>query len=211
VAYVVVLTGGIGSGKTAVSDLLQTRGAAVVDTDVIARALTGQGGAAMPELIARFGADIAAADGSLDRTRMRALAFEDPKARTALEELLHPRIRAEARRQVAAATAPYVVVVVPLLVETGDAYRAMADRILVVDCPEAVQIERTMRRSNLTREQVERILAAQATRAQRLALAHDVVANDDGLDSLAAAVACLHAQYLRAAAEKSARETTSPG
>jgi dephospho-CoA kinase len=210
-AYVVILTGGIGSGKTAVSDLLQAHGAAVVDTDVIARALTAPGGAAMPELIARFGADIAAADGSLDRARMRAVVFEDPSARKALEEVLHPRIRAEAWRQVAAASAPYVVLVVPLLVETGDTYRSIADRILVVDCPEEVQIERTMRRSGLSRPQVESILAAQATRAQRVALADDTVLNDDGLDALAAQVARLHEQYVRSASEKSSLAARSPG
>jgi dephospho-CoA kinase len=201
VAYVVVVTGGIGSGKTAVSDLLQGYGAAVVDTDVIARQLTAPGGAAMPRLAARFGADIAAADGSLDRERMRLLAFQNPAARNMLEDILHPMIRQEAYRQVAAANAPYVVLVVPLLVESG-AYRDIADRILVVDCPEAVQVERTMRRSGLDRGQVERILRTQASRAERLALADDVVVNDDGLDALTAAVQRLHAQYSQAAASK---------
>jgi dephospho-CoA kinase len=200
-AYVVVVTGGIGSGKTAVSDQLARCGAAVVDTDVIARAMTAAGGAAMPRLIARFGAEIAAADGSLDRERMRKLAFEDPGNRQTLEAIVHPMIREEAYRQVAAAYAPYVVLVVPLLLETGG-YRDIADRILVVDCPEAVQIERTMRRSGLDRAQVERILQAQASRAERLAVADDVIVNDDGLDALTVAVQRLHTRYLQAAAAK---------
>jgi dephospho-CoA kinase len=202
-AYVVVVTGGIGSGKTAVSDLLARFGAAVVDTDVIARAMTAAGGAAMPRLIARFGPDIAAGDGGLDRERMRKLAFEDPSSRKVLEAIVHPMIREEAYRQVTTASEPYVVLVVPLLLESGG-YRDIADRVLVVDCPEAVQIERTIRRSGLDRSQVERILQAQASRAERLAVADDVIVNDDGLDALTVAVQRLHAQYLQAAAAKSA-------
>lgn len=202
--YIVTLTGGIGSGKTAVSDLLGGHGAAVVDTDVIARALTAPGGAAMPALSAAFGDQVAAADGGLDRARMRALAFNDPGARRRLEAILHPMIRAEAARQVNAATAAYVVLVVPLLVES-DAYRSLTDRTLVVDCPESVQIERTMRRSGLDRGEVERILASQSSRAQRLALADDVIVNDADLATLAAAVARLHQSYLQAASAKASR------
>ena len=200
-AYVVVITGGIGSGKTAVSDHLQRRGAAVVDTDVIARSLTAAGGAAMPAVIERFGAEVAAADGSLDRDRMRAAAFADPQARRALEAILHPMIREEAYRQAAAASTPYVVLVVPLLVESN-AYLDIADRVLVVDCAESVQIERTMRRSGLARDQVERILSSQAPRSARLALADDVIVNDAGLDELVAAAEALHLAYLQAAADK---------
>jgi dephospho-CoA kinase len=204
-AYVVVITGGIGSGKTAVSDYLQRRGAAVVDTDVIARSLTAERGAAMPAVIERFGAGVAAADGSLDRDRMRALAFADPQARQALEAILHPMIRDEAYRLAAAAAAPYVALVVPLLVESN-AYLDIADRVLVVDCAESVQIERTMRRSGLAREQVERILSSQAPRSARLALADDVIVNDAGLDELIAAAEKLHLAYLQAA-----RDQARPG
>jgi dephospho-CoA kinase len=202
--YVVVITGGIGSGKSAVSDLLGRLGAAVVDTDVIARALTAAGGAAMPAIMARFGADIAAADGSLDRGRMRALAFADPQAKRDLEGVLHPMIRDHAYRQVAEASAPYVALVVPLLVESN-AYLDIADRVLVVDCPESVQIERTMRRSGLERSEVERIVRAQAPRSARLALADDVIMNDAGLDELTAATEALHGCYLQAAADKARR------
>ena len=199
--YVVAVTGGIGSGKTAVSDLLQSYGAAVVDTDVIARELTAAGGAAMRALENEFGNVILAADGSMDRAAMRKLAFADSTARHRLEAVLHPMIRAEAARQVTASNAPYVVLVVPLLVESN-AYAAIVDRTLVVDCPEFLQIERTMRRSGLSRDEAERILASQVSRAQRLAVADDVVVNDDSLEELAAAVRRLHATYLQAALTK---------
>ena len=201
-SYVVVMTGGIGSGKTAVSDRLQALGACVVDADVISRELTAAGGAAMPALVAEFGPEVQAADGSLDRDRMRALVFADAGQKKRLEAILHPMIRAEAFRQVqAAADAPYVLVVVPLLVESQD-YLKIADRVLVVDCPEEIQVERTMRRSGLARDQVERIIAAQAPRSARLALADDVVVNDSGLDELTAKVDRLHARYLQAAEAK---------
>ena len=204
-AYVVALTGGIGSGKTAVSDMLMALGATIVDTDVIARELTAPGGGAMAEIVAAFGAHIAAADGSMDRAAMRQLAFTDPDARKRLEAILHPMIRAEASRQVAYARAPYVVLVVPLLVEAHAAYRELIDRTLVVDCPERVQIERTMRRSGLSLAEAQRILASQAPRTARLALADDIIVNDTSLEELRAAVQRLHDRYLAAAAEQSAR------
>src|SRR5262245_7696675 len=143
VTFVVVLTGGIGSGKTAVSDRFQELGAEVVDTDKLARELTAPGGAAMPTIVARFGAEVRATDGSLERARMRALAFADRRAKEDLEAILHPLIRTRAAELVAGAQTPYAVLVVPLLVETGAMYRDIADRILVVDCPEHIQIERT--------------------------------------------------------------------
>jgi dephospho-CoA kinase len=201
VAFVIVLTGGIGSGKTAVSDALRQLGAGIVDTDVIARELTSVGGAAMGQIEARFGPEVLAPDGSLDRVKMRARAFSDPQAKRDLEAILHPLIRVLAAEMVAASRAPYVVLVVPLLVETG-AYRDIADRILVVDCPESVQIERTMARSHLTRTEVESILAVQATRAARLAIADDVVANDAGFDALLIAVRRLHESYIAFAQAK---------
>lgn len=203
-AYVVAITGGIGSGKTAVSDLLQARGATVVDTDVIARELTAAGGMAMPALVERFGPEIAAADGSLDRSRMRVLAFQNPRARRELEGILHPLIRSQAMQRVAAARGPYVVLVVPLLVESP-AYRDITDRVLVVDCPEHLQIERTIRRSGLERAEVERIVRAQSSRAARLALADDVIVNDGDLSALTVAVERLHGAYLQAAAAKARR------
>ena len=199
--FVVVLTGGIGSGKTAVSNLLHQLGAGVVDTDVIARELTAAGGSAIPEIVARFGKGVLASDGSLDRAQMRNRAFADPQVKRDLEAILHPLIRLLAAERVATVKAPYVVLVVPLLVESG-AYRDIADRVLVVDCPESVQIERTMARSGLSRSVAERIVAAQASRAARLAIADDVVANDADLDALDRATRLLHERYLAFARDK---------
>lgn len=199
--YVVVLTGGIGSGKTAVSDLLHDLGADVVDTDRIAHELTATGGAAIELIAARFGADVITRDGSLNRATMRERVFADSGVRRELEAILHPLIRKRAAELVQAATAPYVVLVVPLLVETG-AYRDIADRILVVDCPEEVQIERTMKRSQLDRAEAERILASQATRAARLAVADDVIVNDQDRDTLGNRVGQLHCRYLELARSK---------
>ena len=199
--FVVALTGGIGSGKTAVSDLLHRLGAGVVDTDVIARELTASAGGAMPEIAKRFGREVLGADGSLDRAKMRTLAFADAQAKRDLEAILHPMIRARAAELVKALRAPYVVLVVPLLVETG-AYRDIVDRVLVVDCPESVQIERTMARSQLSRADAERIVSSQVSRAARLAIADDVITNDSGRDELAAAVYGLHDRYLALARDK---------
>lgn len=201
--FVVGLTGGIGSGKSTVADLFAARGAGIVDTDVIAHALTGPDGAAMPAIRARFGNDVVASDGRLDRQAMRERAFSDPDARKALEAILHPMIRAEADRQVAESAAPYVVLVVPLLVESGS-YRQRVDRVLVVDCTPETQIRRAMARSGLTRDGALRILAAQATREARLASADDVVDNDGPLSRLPPAVEALHARYAAAAAARHA-------
>lgn len=193
--YVVGLTGGIGSGKSAAADLFAAHGAAVIDTDAIAHALTKAGGAAMPAIRAEFGAAVVAGDGALDRAAMRAMAFADPSARKRLEAILHPLIRDEGERQLAAATAPYAVLVVPLLIEAGD-YRKRVNRIAVVDCAETTQIARVMSRSGLARAEIERILAAQATRAERLAAADDVIDNDGELVALPAQIERLHANYL---------------
>ena len=194
---VVGLTGGIGSGKSTVADRLVARGAALVDTDAIAHRLTEPGGDAIPAIRAAFGDGVIAADGRMDRAAMRAIAFSDPTARKRLEGILHPMIRARTQAGIEAAArdgAPYVVVAVPLLVESGD-WRGRYDRVLVVDCPAEVQVERVMRRSALAREQVEAILAAQATRAQRLAAADDVVDNGGPADALDRQVDALHATY----------------
>jgi dephospho-CoA kinase len=199
--FVVGLTGGIGSGKSTVADLFVAAGAALVDTDAIAHELTGPGGGAMPELIAAFGAAIADVDGALDRAAMRRLAFADPAARGRLEAVLHPQIRRLSAERCRAANAPYVVLAVPLLVESGS-YRERCDRIVVVDCPEALQIARVMARNNMAEAEVCAIMAAQATRQQRLAVADDVVLNADGLEALRPQVAALHQKYLRLSSEK---------
>ena len=199
--FVVGLTGGIGSGKSLAADEFAALGAAVVDTDLIAHELTAVAGAAMPALRAEFGAGVVAADGSLDRPAMRALAFADPAARKRLEAILHPLIRAEATSRCAAALAagaPYVVLVVPLLVESG-AYRDSVARIAVVDCSEETQLARVMARNALPRAEVERIMAAQAGRAARRAAADDLIDNDSDRAHLRRQVAELHRFYRQAA------------
>jgi dephospho-CoA kinase len=187
---IVGLTGGIGSGKSAAADCFARLGVPVVDADVIARELTGPHGA--------FGDAVLAADGSLDRAAMRRLAFADAAGRSRLEGILHPAIRAEADRRCQAAIAagaPYVVLVVPLLVESGD-YRRRVGRVAVVTCGNDARIERVMARSGLSRSEVEAIMAAQADDAERLAAADDVIDNSGDLAQLAAQVDRLHAEYL---------------
>jgi dephospho-CoA kinase len=200
--WILGLTGGIGSGKSAVAERFARHGAAIIDTDVIAHALTAPGGVALPALQAAFGKVVMASDDTLDRAVLRRLVFADPAMRARLESILHPLIRAEVEaqlRRLASADFCYGVLVVPLLVETG-AYRAQIQRMLVVDCPPELQIARVMARSGLTRAEVEAILAAQAPRRQRLAVADDVISNDDGLAALDSAVAKLHDKYVALAA-----------
>ena len=171
-SFVVGLTGGIGSGKSTVADIFADIGALVVDTDVIAHELTGPQGAAMPEITAVFGDSIRLAGGGLDRAAMRRLVFSDPSARSQLQDSLHPMIRRESEALCLSANgAPYVLLVVPLLLESGG-YRQRVDRILVVDCDEAVQVSRVMARSGLTDLEVRAIMATQASRAERLAAVH---------------------------------------
>ena len=196
--YIVGLTGGIGSGKSAATDRFVALGASVVDTDRIAHELTAPGGGALEAIRTDFGDAMIAPDGSLDRTAMRALAFREPDARRRLEAILHPMIRAESARQCVAARGPYVILAVPLLVESGG-YRERCNRICVVDCPEALQLERVRARNGLADEQIRAIMAAQASRAQRLAAADDVIDNTGTLASLHAQVERLHTAYLVAA------------
>ncbi|MBB2484870.1 dephospho-CoA kinase [Mitsuaria sp. WAJ17] len=173
------LTGGIGSGKSTVARCLAELGAALIDTDAISRSLTAPGGAAMPALVAAFGPQAQAADGALDRTFMRELAFRDPDARRRLEGVLHPMIGEETRRQELAASGnPWIVFDVPLLVESGR-WRQRVDRVLVVDCETETQVLRVMARNGWTREAVLAVLAQQATRAQRRAAADAVICNED--------------------------------
>lgn len=173
------LTGGIGSGKSTVAAALAALGASVIDTDAIARSLTVPGGAAIPAIAAQFGAAFVDASGALDRSRMRELAFADPAARQRLEAILHPLIRAETARQAEAAQGTAIVFDVPLLIESGR-WREQVDRVLVVDCREATQVERVMARSGWTREAVQAVLAQQASRRSRRAGA-DAVIHNDGL------------------------------
>jgi len=161
------LTGGIGSGKSTVADAFAALGAGVVDTDQIAHRLTAPNGAAMPAIVAEFGPTIVDTMGAMDRSAMRRIVFSDPLARRRLEAILHPMIGAESARALEAVDGPYRIVVVPLLVE-GRHWRSRVDRILVVDCPKPLQIERVIQRSGLALEQIDAILDAQATREERL-------------------------------------------
>lgn len=202
---VVGLTGGIGSGKSAAADFFAQLGATVVDTDAIAHELTAPGGAAMAAIRDAFGEEFVAADGALDRARMRTRAFSDPAAKRRLEAILHPLIRAEVLRRASAAAGPYLVVVIPLLFETGG-YPGLIQRVALVDCDEETQIARTMARSRLSREEVQAILRAQASRDTRRAGAHDVLDNQGDLEALRRQVLARHQEYLRLA-----RSRTSTG
>jgi dephospho-CoA kinase len=194
--FAVGLTGGIGSGKSTVADLFAKRGVTLVDTDVIAHRVTAPNGLAMPAIAAEFGSSFVAEDGSLDRARMRALVFSDETARKRLEAITHPLIRAETERQRQQAEGPYVIVVVPLLVESGS-WKTRVNRVLTVDCSVETQIERVMRRNAFTREQVLAIIARQATREARLAAADDVIVNDArSLEELDVDVDQLHRTYV---------------
>lgn len=195
---VVGLTGGIGSGKSAAAEHFGRLGATVVDTDEIARALTAPGGAAISQIRRLFGDALIAPSGAMDREAMRRRVFADPAARRALEGLLHPMIRAESERRIAAAPGPYVVHVVPLLVESPD-YRTRVDRVLVVDAPEEVRIERVHARSGLGQAEVRAIMRSQASRDERLAAADDVIDNGGSLEALLEQVATLHEKYLQLA------------
>jgi dephospho-CoA kinase len=194
--FAVGLTGGIGSGKSTIADLFATHGVPIVDTDVIAHRVTAPNGSAMPAIEQTFGQGFLAPDGSLDRAKMRALVFSDDTAKARLEAITHPLIRSETERERAAAPGPYVVIVVPLLVESGT-WKSRVDRVLVVDCSVETQIARVMRRNGFPRAQVQAIIARQATRAARLAAADDVIVNDNTpLEALAQDVRQLHRRYL---------------
>lgn len=193
-SVVVGLTGGIGSGKSTVAARFEALGATVVDTDEISRRLTGPGGAAIDRLAAEFGAKYLTAEGALDRAAMRRLAFEDPGGRARLEAILHPAIRAAADEALAAAAGPYAMVVVPLLYETRG-YAGRVARVLVVDCPEALQVERTAARSGLAPGEVRAIMAAQWPRWRRLQMADDVVWNGGEPAELEPQCERLHRRY----------------
>ncbi len=189
------LTGGIGSGKSTVAGLLASHGAAIIDTDAIARRLTLPGGAAIPAIREAFGESLIDASGAMDRERMRSLAFADPQAKKGLEAILHPLIAVETARAAQASHAAVKVFDVPLLVESGR-WRAIVDRVLVVDCSIDTQIERVMRRAGWAEEAVRRVIAQQATRDQRRACADAVILNDAlSLEQLADEVSQLWARW----------------
>jgi len=188
------LTGGIGSGKSTVAELFNRHGVPIIDADEIARALVEPGQPAQQQLIDLFGDDILDADGHLDRTRLRQRVFDSPQERQTLERLLHPLVREEIQRQIERLDAPYCVIVVPLLIESGQ--YELVDRILVIDTDEALQIARVAARSGLNTEEVRKIIAAQMGRTERLGHADDVIDNTQDLTHLAREVERLHRQYL---------------
>ena len=192
------LTGGIGSGKSAVGKLFEARDICVIDADALAHALTAPGGAAIEAIATTFGTGMIAPNGAMDRALMRALVFKDPAQRQRLEAILHPLIRAQTEAAAQAATSAYVILMIPLLVEGGDP-RKRVSRVLVVDCAEATQIARVMQRNGFAEQQVRAIMANQASRAARLAEADDVIDNDGGLDALTPQVDALHQRYLQLA------------
>jgi dephospho-CoA kinase len=195
---VIGLTGGIGSGKSAAADEFARLGATVVDTDAIAHELTCAGGAAISGVRRLFGESYIDASGAMDRRKMRDLVFADADAKQRLEALLHPLIREESQRRVAAAKGPYVVHVVPLLIESAD-YRKRVDRVLVIDCPDELRLARVQARSGLAPDEVRRIFAAQATPADRRAAADDLVDNGGSLEELHEQVRALHRRYMELA------------
>jgi dephospho-CoA kinase len=197
--YIVGLTGGIGSGKSAAAQVFAELGIAVIDTDAIAHALTAPGGAAIAPIRAAFGDEYISPEGALSRPRMRELVFADAAKKRQLESILHPLIRAQSTDLVKDARSPYAILMVPLLIESGD-YRRRCQRILVVDCPEELQLARVSARSGLAAGQVRAIMANQATRGARLAAADDVIDNSRDLAQLHHQVETLHARYLQIAA-----------
>lgn len=196
--FVVGLTGGIGSGKSAVSDRFEKLGIRVVDADVASRVVVEPGRPALKAIEEHFGSHVIAADGTLDRAELRKLVFADEAERKWLEQLTHPLINAYIAEELAAAASPYAILAHPILIETRG--REGCDRILVVDVPEALQVSRTMERDDNPESQVRAIMAAQASREERLAAADDVIVNDQGLEHLDAEVARLHELYLELAA-----------
>lgn len=192
--HTIVLTGGIASGKTAVSDCFARLGVPVVDTDLIARELVEPGQEALDQISRAFGSAFLDSEGRLDRKKMRHAIFSDPVKKQQLEGILHPLIAKEVGRRIAELQAPYCILVIPLYSESS-AYD-WVDRVLVVDVAEELQIERVMTRDRITREQAESILDAQAGRQQRLALADDVLDNSGSIEQLENAVERLHRKYL---------------
>jgi dephospho-CoA kinase len=200
--FSVGLTGGIGSGKTTVANLFGEFGAALVDTDLIAHQVSAPGGRAIDAIRSSFGAEFLTPDGALDRARMRELVFAEPAQKARLEAILHPLIREETEAQAGRVTGTYLIFVVPLLVESKN-WRQRVDRVLVIDCPEEIQLARVMARNGLPEAQVRAIMASQVPRAVRLAAADDVLENAGPSEELHDKARQLHTLYCSLAAQKS--------
>lgn len=203
-AYRVALTGGIGSGKSTVARAFSRLGINVIDADIIARQVVAPGSSALSAIVAHFGTEMLCTDGTLNRRRLRERIFSRTDDKSWLNALLHPLIQQESQRQIRQTTSPYALWVAPLLTENKLYHQA--DRVLVVDVANETQIQRAIQRDNITREQAEQILAAQATREQRLAIADDVINNDGTTDTLTTTVACLHDKYLLLASQAVSKE-----
>jgi dephospho-CoA kinase len=197
---VIALTGGIGAGKSTVAKRFAELGVPVIDADMLAREQVRPGSTGLEEIVRGFGPEVLTASGELDRGRLRRLIFHDPAAKKRLEAILHPRIRAQMQRRVSEIDAPYVVLVIPLLVE--NAQTDLADRVLVVDAPEGLQIERVHRRDQQSTEEIQAILGAQCSRAERLGVAHDLITNDGPLQKLLGDTTALHHRYMSLARNK---------
>ncbi|WP_340678308.1 dephospho-CoA kinase [Paraglaciecola sp.] len=197
---VVGLSGGIGSGKTTVSDLFATHGVDIIDADVIARQVVEPGTPALEAIVAKFGQQVLNQEGELNRSQLRQLVFSEPSVKDWLNQLLHPLIRQQMHSQTQAAQSSYCILSVPLLVESK--LNTLVDRVLIVDVSEATQLKRTVLRDKSNVEQISAIMSAQATRAERLALADDVIQNEGDASDLIKKVAQLHQQYLRLAANR---------
>ncbi|UDG82212.1 dephospho-CoA kinase [Candidatus Vallotia cooleyia] len=194
--FKVGLTGGIGSGKTVITNAFSAHGIPIIDTDLIAHRVTASGGAAIPSIRTQFGATFITAEGALNRNRMRELVFNNMQAKQQLEASMQPLIRIETDRAIQTASGPYVVCVVPLLVEVSDWLKRI-DRLLVVDCTVQTQVKRVMRRNGFTPQQVQAIIACQATRQTRLAAADDILLNEtDTIELLLPKISLLHKLYL---------------
>lgn len=203
--FVVGVTGGIGSGKTAATQRFAARGITIVDADIASRVVVEPGAAALDKIAAHFGSDILLSDGSLNRAALRAIIFANAADKLWLEQLLHPLIAAEIQRQLRTAKSPYVIFVSPLLTESTQ--HELCDRILVIDAPEETQLARTVQRDKNDPEQVRRIIASQATRQYRLQYADDVIENTGSFEHLNAQIEALHNRYLQLAHEKAHRES----
>lgn len=199
--FVVGVTGGIGSGKTAATDAFAALGIAIVDADIASRKVVEPGSSALQQIAEHFGTQILRSDGSLDRAALRHIIFANTAEKNWLEQLLHPLIAIEIQHQLQTATSPYIVFVSPLLIESKQ--NAFCNRVLVIDAPEEIQLQRTMQRDNNDAAQVQRIIASQASREYRLQHADDVIENTGSIEYLTQQIATLHARYLQLAQKKS--------
>lgn len=205
-AFIVGLTGGIGSGKTTVANLFAAHGIVLVDADIVAREVVAPGQPALAAIAAHFGHQILTVDGQLNRPALRSQVFSDAKAKAWLDQLLHPLIRQQLLQQLQQAQSPYVLLVAPLLIENG--LTAVVDQLLVVDVDPQLQLQRTVQRDQVSSDQVAAIMASQCQRSQRLQLADQIISNETDVAALTGKVASLHQLYLDMAAEKLAKSPT---